>query len=108
MSELIRREDCDFFAPSAGTDEIILNLMAEYSLTWDTNPNNDFDADKIYEFARELLECAQNYVNSAPTITTDDILAYKCPECKVISILYNPETEQYCPNCGIKRRTYND
>ena len=49
------------------------------------------------------MDKAQAVIDTAPTITTDEVLAYKCPECKVVSILYNPEYEYYCPNCGIRR-----
>ena len=66
--ELIYRRDCDLFAESMNYEGMIHDLMAEYNLTWHTNPENDFDEDKIYEFARELLQKAQNVINTADTI----------------------------------------
>lgn len=67
--ELIYRRDCDLFAESMDYEGVIRDLMAEYGLTWKDNlENNDFDEDKIYEFARELLQRAQNVIDSADTI----------------------------------------
>lgn len=66
--ELIYRRDCDLFAESMDYEGMIHDLMAEYGLTWHTNPENDFDEDKIYEFARELLQRAQNVIDTADTI----------------------------------------
>ena len=107
MRELIYRCDCDLFDANADTEEMIRDLMSEYSLTWETNvDDNNFDEDKIYDFARELLQKAQHYIDTAPTITTDEVIAYKCPECKVVSILYDPLNEHYCPNCGCGRKYY--
>jgi len=48
---------------------------------------------------------AQNVINTAPTITTNEVIAYKCPECKAISILYN--NDEFCPICGIRRKYGN-
>ena len=106
MRELIYRDDCDLFAASASAEEMIRDLMSEYGLTWETNvDDNNFDEDKIYDFARELLQKAQHYIDTAPTITTDEVIAYKCPECKTVSILYNED--KYCPICGIRRKYGN-
>ena len=66
--ELIYRRNCDLFAESMDYEGMIHDLMAEYGLTWYTNPENDFDEDKIYEFARELLQRAQNVIDTADTI----------------------------------------
>ena len=66
--ELIYRRDCDLFAESMDYEGVIHDLMAEYGLTWNTNPENDFDEDKIYEFARELLQKAQNVIDTADTV----------------------------------------
>ena len=69
MEELIYRRDCDLFAESMNYEGVIRDLMAEYGLTWEANlENNDFDEDKIYEFACELLQRAQNVIDSADTI----------------------------------------
>lgn len=67
--ELIYRRDCDLFAESMNYEGVIRDLMADYGLTWEDNlENNDFDEDKIYEFARELLLKAQHVIDSADTI----------------------------------------
>lgn len=69
--ELIYRRDCNLFAESMDYESVIRNLMVEYGLTWEDNlENNDFDEDKIYEFARELLQKAQNVIDTADTIAT--------------------------------------
>lgn len=69
MEELIYRRDCDLFAESMNYEGVIRDLMVDYGLTWEDNlENNDFDEDKIYEFARELLQRAQNVIDSADTI----------------------------------------
>lgn len=69
MEELIYRRDCNLFAESMNYEGVIRDLMAEYGLTWEANlENNDFDEDKIYEFARELLQRAQNVIDSADTV----------------------------------------
>lgn len=66
--ELIYRRDCDLFAESLDYEGMIRDLMVEYGLTWDTNSDNDFDEDKIFKFARELYQKAQNVIDSADTI----------------------------------------
>ena len=67
--ELIYRRDCNLFAESMDYEGVIRDLMAEYGLTWEANFENiDFDEDKIYEFARELLQRAQNVIDSADTV----------------------------------------
>ena len=67
--ELVYRRDCDLFAESMNYEGVIRDLMADYGLTWEDNlENNDFDEDKIYEFARELLQKAQNVIDTADTI----------------------------------------
>ena len=67
--ELIYRRDCNLFAESLNYEGVIRDLMAEYGLTWEANlENNDFDEDKIYEFARELLQKVQNVIDTANTI----------------------------------------
>lgn len=97
MSELIRREDCYLFAPSLGTDEAIWDWIYECQMP---------DSEEIYNFARIVLEKAQAVIDTAPTVTTDEVLAYQCPECRVVSMLYDPENEHCCPNCGIARKEY--
>jgi len=100
MRELIYRDDCDLNAPSMDRDGMIRDLMNEYSLNWE-----ECDEEKVFEFAKELMEKAQNVINTAPTITTDEVIAYKCPECKTVSILYN--NDEFCPVCGIRRKYGN-
>ena len=95
MRELIYRDDCDLNAPSLGRDEMLWDLIYEMHMP---------DSDEMFNFARAVMDKAQAVIDTAPTITTDEVMAYKCPECRVISIVYNPENEQYCPNCGIRRK----
>jgi len=66
--ELIYRRDCDLFAESLDYEEIINNLMRAYGLTWDTNPEGKFSEFLTYEFARKLLQRAQNVIDTADTI----------------------------------------
>ena len=97
MSELIRREDCDLNAPSLGRDEMLQKLIHEYGLP---------DSEKVFNFARAVMDAAQNVIDTAPTITTDEVIAYKCPECKTVSVLYNED--EFCPICGIRRKYGNN
>jgi hypothetical protein len=102
-NDLIYRCDCDLFSPSAGTEEMIRDLMDEYGLTWEKNiEDNNFDEDKIYDFACELIQKCQNYIDSAETITADEYFAFKYPECHT---LYIEEEENLyssiCRTCGI-------
>ena len=94
MRELIYCDDCDLNAPSLGRDEMLWDLIYEMHMP---------DSEEMFNFAKVVMEKAQAVIDTAPTITTDEVLAYKCPECKVISILYDPENEYCCPNCGIRR-----
>lgn len=91
MEELIRRSDCNIRKDEI---ELIKETMSEFGLS----------KEKVFDFARVLLKKAQCQINNAPAITTDEVIAYKCPECRVISILYDPENEHFCPNCGIARK----
>lgn len=95
MSELIRREDCDLNAPSLGRDEMLWDLIYQYDLA------DNERIDRIFDFAVAVMNAAQNVVDTAPTVTTDEVLAYKCPECKAVSILY--DNDKFCPVCGIRR-----
>jgi predicted hydrocarbon binding protein len=94
MRELIYRDDCDLNAPSLGRDEMLWDLIYEMGMP---------DSEEMFNFAKAVMDRAQAVIDTAPTITTDEVMAYKCPECKVISILYDPENELWCPNCGIRR-----
>lgn len=98
MRELIYRDDCDLNAPSLGRDEMLWDLIYEMNMP---------DSQEVFDFAVAIMEKAQAVIDTAPTIATDEVIAYKCPECKVVSILYNPEYEHYCPNCGIRRKYGN-
>lgn len=97
MRELIYRDDCDLNAPSLGRDEMLWDLIYEMHMP---------DSDEMFNFARTVMEQAQAVIDSAPTIATDEVLAYKCPECKSISLLYEDDNE-YCPVCGIRRKYGN-
>ena len=93
MRELIYRDDCDLNAPSLGRDEMLWDLIYEMGMP---------DSDEVFNFACAVMDKAQAVIDSAPTITTDEVMAYKCPECHVVSIVYSDD--EYCPNCGIERR----
>lgn len=99
--DLIYRNDCNLFDSNAGTDDIIDELIGKHNLRW---CGGLLIEDDVREFAEDLLLAAQNYIDTAPTITDDEYLAFKCPECHTVYIedganLYN----SYCPTCGIKR-----
>ena len=66
--ELIYRRDCDLFAESLDYEGMINDLMTKYGLTWDTNPEGEFSEFLTYGFARELLQKAQNVIDTADTI----------------------------------------
>ena len=74
MSDLIRRED-------------VLQAI-----------NNHFWGDMEW-FFNEIEE----EIKDIPTIATDEVIAYKCPECHKVNIIWT-DTDEFCPNCGIKRR----
>lgn len=95
MRELIYRDDCDLNAPSLGRDEMLWDLIYQHDLA------DNEQIERIFNLARVVIDAAQNVIDTAPTITTDEVLAYKCPECKAISILY--DNDEFCPVCGIRR-----
>ena len=97
MRELIYRDDCDLNAPSLGRDEMLWDLIYEMHIP---------DSEEMFNFARAVMEKAQAVIDTAPTVTTDEVMAYKCPECRVISIIY--DNDPFCPNCGCRRREYYD
>ena len=99
MHELIYRDDCDLNAPSIGRDEMLRDLIYEYDLA------DNEQVEQIFDFARAVMNAAQNVIDTAPTITTDEVIAYKCPECKTVSILY--DGDELCPVCGIRRKYGN-
>ena len=78
---------------------MLWDLIQQYGL-----PDNE-QVERIFNFAQAVMDAAQNVINTAPTITTDEVIAYKCPECKTVSILYNED--EFCPTCGIRRK-YGD
>ena len=96
MSELIRREDCDLNAPSLGRDEMLRDLIYEMHMP---------DSQEVFDFAVAVMNAAQNVIDTAPTVTTDEVIAYKCPECKAVSILY--DNDEFCSVCGIRRKYGN-
>lgn len=100
MSDLIRRNDCDLFNPSLGTDEMLWDEVNSFHLT----AREHVYEDDLYEFARKILQRAQNVIDTAPTISTDTYVAFKCPECKNIYIEYNDPDNSFCPVCGVGRK----
>ena len=97
MRELIYRDDCDLNAPSLGRDEMLWDLIYEMHMP---------DTEEMFNFAKAVMDKAQAVIDTAPTVTTDEVMAYRCPECRVISIVY--DNDMYCPNCGIMRKEYMD
>lgn len=105
-NDLIYRSDCNLFSPLAGTEEMVRDLMSEYGLIWGKNINNiDFDEDKIYDFALDLIQKCQNYIDATPKITDDEYFAFKCPECHTVYIEDGENVfSSICPTCGIRRK----
>ena len=52
-----------------------------------------------------FFDDANTYTEKYEFITTDRVIAYKCPECKTVSILYSED--KFCPVCGIRRKYGN-
>lgn len=96
MRELIYRDDCDLNAPSLGRDEMLWDLIYEMHMP---------DSTEMFNFAVAVMDKAQAVIDTAPTIATDEVLAYKCPECKTVSVLY--DNDRFCPVCGIRRKYGN-
>lgn len=94
MRELIYRDDCDLNAPSLGRDEMLWDLIYEMHMP---------DSEEMFNFAKAVMDKAQAVIDTAPTITTDEYLAIKCPECHTIYIEYDDPENSYCPVCGIRR-----
>ena len=63
MRELIYRDDCDLNAPSLGRDEMLWDLIYEMHMP---------DSEEMFNFAVAVMNAAQNVIDTAPTITTDD------------------------------------
>lgn len=105
-NDLIYRCDCDLFSSLAGTEEMVRDLMSKYGLIWEKNIDDiDFDEDKIYDFAMELIQKCQNYIDAAPKTTDDEYFAFKCPECNTVYIEDGENMfSSICPNCGIRRK----
>ena len=97
MRELIYRDDCNLNAPSLGRDEMLWDLIYEMHMP---------DTEEMFNFAKVVMEKAQAVIDTAPTVTTDEVMAYRCPECRVISIVY--DNDRHCPNCGAMRKEYMD
>lgn len=92
MRELIYRDDCDLNAPSLDRDEMLWDLIYEMHMP---------DSEEVFNFAKAVIDKAQAVIDTAPTVATDEVLAYKCPECRTVSILY--DNDEFCPVCGIRR-----
>mgnify|MGYP006988959628 CR=1 FL=1 len=90
MSELIRREDCEHEV--SRMRQLIVTLATHYH-----TPTSSAQM-----LAEDLIRYFSERLDAVPTVTTDEVIAYKCPECRVVSILYDPENEHWCPNCGAK------
>lgn len=75
--ELVYRRDCDLFSESMNYERIIHDLMVKHHLTWVTNPENILNEDEVFEFARELLQNAQNVIDSAETVAYEKDCTYR-------------------------------
>jgi hypothetical protein len=80
--ELIYRRDCDLFAESLDYEGMIHDTMTEYGFTWVNCKGEQDDPNHIFDFARTILQRAQNVINSAATaayeytIQSEDGLMY--------------------------------
>lgn len=92
IREMIYRDDCDFFAPSLGTDEMISDMIVKYHYQW--------DEERARLFALDIIRACQNVVDTAPT--AGNIPAFRCEECRCDYIDY--KEDGVCPNCGISRK----
>ena len=52
-----------FFSETSGTEEIIGDLAEKHNLTY----LNDVNEDEVMSFAKDLLEAAQNVIETEPT-----------------------------------------
>ena len=68
MEELIYRRDCDLFAESLDYETMIHNTMAAYGFTWLNWKGEQDDPDHIFDFARTILQKAQNVIDTADTV----------------------------------------
>lgn len=68
MKELIYRHDCNLFAESIDYEEMIRDTMAKYGFTWLNSKGEQDNPAHIFEFARTILQKAQNVIDSAGTI----------------------------------------
>ena len=68
MEELIYRRDCDLFAESLDWEAMVHDTMAEYGFTWLNSKGEQDDPNRIFEFARAILQKAQNVIDSAETV----------------------------------------
>ena len=68
MKELIYRHDCNLFAESLDWEEMVHDTMIKYGFTCFNFKGEYDDPDHIFEFAHEILQNAQNVIDSAETI----------------------------------------
>ena len=66
--ELIYRRDCNLFAESLDYEGMIHDTMAEYGFTWLNCKGEQDDPDRIFDFARTILQRAQNVIDTADTV----------------------------------------
>lgn len=66
--ELIYRRDCNLFAESFDYETMIHDTMVEYGFTWLNCNGEQNDPDSIFDFARTILQRAQNVIDNADTI----------------------------------------
>lgn len=68
MEELIYRRDCNLFAESLDYESMIHDTMVEYGFTWLNCKGEQDDLDRIFDFARTILQQAQNVIDNADTV----------------------------------------
>lgn len=66
--ELIYRRDCNLFAESLDYESMIHDTMVEYGFTWLNCKGEQDDPDHIFDFARAILQQAQNVIDTADTV----------------------------------------
>lgn len=71
--DLIYRNDCNLFDSNAGMEYMIDELIDKHNLRW---CGGLLIEDDVAAFARDILQCAQNYIDTAPTITNDEYFAF--------------------------------
>ena len=97
--DLIYRVDCDL---ALEANELINEAIATSEV--DKYYHNKESIKPLMNFAMHLLYHAQQYIKHIPALTTDEYVAFKCPECGNVYIEYDDPQNSFCPTCGIRRK----